>query len=168
MNKSVLKPPESGSAAQLKLISTPSIPLPERFYYDQNPDLLESKLAQLDSTVEMSKTQAMLNQTRQGGAKTSLQSFTNFKRVSSLDHIRHLSEKAKVDGASQTQDEKANKAEQSTGTLFVNSELQKIWHGGKDSKPGPMDYQPLNSKSMVAQNLETKQRVHNNHQGAWI
>ena len=38
----------TGMNAQQKLVSTPSIPMPERFYYDQNPELLENKMRKME------------------------------------------------------------------------------------------------------------------------
>ena len=42
-NQSILSPEQHSQFSQ-KLITTPSIPMPERFYYEQNPHLLESKI----------------------------------------------------------------------------------------------------------------------------
>ena len=42
-NQSILSPEQNSQFSQ-KLITTPSIPMPERFYYEQNPQLLQSKI----------------------------------------------------------------------------------------------------------------------------
>mmetsp|Transcript_2652 Transcript_2652/g.3259 ORF Transcript_2652/g.3259 Transcript_2652/m.3259 type:complete len:105 (+) Transcript_2652:324-638(+) len=47
-NGSILKPEGTGVSPPVKLVSTPSIPMPERFYYEQNPQLLELKLKQME------------------------------------------------------------------------------------------------------------------------
>ena len=47
INGSILKP-EAANTSVPKPISTPSIPMPERFYYEQNPQLLELKMAQME------------------------------------------------------------------------------------------------------------------------
>ena len=43
-NQSILSPEQHTSQFSQKLITTPSIPMPERFYYEQNPQLQQSKL----------------------------------------------------------------------------------------------------------------------------
>ena len=85
LNASILKGGDQPQA--LKLVSTPSIPMPERFYYEQNPQLHEFKRRKLEEDNLLSKSVQVPPQTN---------GFQNFKRVSSLDHHQLVArEKAK-------------------------------------------------------------------------
>jgi len=83
---SILKP-DSSLIQQQKLVSTPSIPMPERFYYEQNPRLLEMKREQIKQR-HNGKYSQLVPQVGTGGGN-----FNTFKRVSSLDHLKVLAKR---------------------------------------------------------------------------
>ncbi len=58
---SILKP-DLNNLPNIKLMTTPSIPMPERFYYEQNPQLLSHKLDRINKRNNLlnSQSQAVL------------------------------------------------------------------------------------------------------------
>ena len=157
-NASILRPESSGTGASpLKLISTPSIPMPERFYYEQNPSLLELKRKQMDDKQK----HGVGPQAQVGGGGGS---FKNFKRVSSLDHLQMIA----TANAKRTAElkQQLGMAEQQVDKRLMRQHLQERTLVART--PGPQDYQPENTVSQVVKQLESKQKIHNNSEGAWI
>ena len=136
-NASILRPDSNGSGlSPLKLISTPSIPMPERFYYEQNPQLLQLKRKQIDDKHK----HGIGPQAQVGGGGGS---FKNFKRVSSLDHLQMIANSNAKRTAELKQ--QLGMGDEEVDKHLMRQHLQERTLVART--PGPQDYQPENTVS---------------------